>query len=331
MSDIPRQLERLNALLCAIWESNAFYKARWLEAGLSPGGIASLDDLAKYPSLRKADLIADQESHPPFGTNFTFDQASFTRVHCTSGTTGRPLLRLDDEASWQALLRCSVSAYRMAGVSPSDRLFLSARFGPSLGPWLLRSSAYKLGCLCIAPGEIPIAQEVQLLRDLRPNVLVGKPSKIIALAQAAKANGNSPQNIGVKKIITVSEPGGSEHDIRDRIESAWAAECFDRYGMTEAGTIAAECTAHPGGLHILDEEILAEVLHPEEDVSMPDGAEGELALTHLSRIGQPIVRYRTGDRTCLRRQPGCCCGLLDSTLISSITRNMKLPSVVPSQ
>jgi phenylacetate-CoA ligase len=323
-------LERLNALLHAIWEGNAFYKARWLEAGLTPGSVASIDDLAKYPTLRKADLLADQAAYPPYGSSFTFDQARFTRIHRSSGTTGRPLLWLDDEASWQALLRSSVSAYRMAGVSPSDRLFLSARFGPSLGPWLLRSSAYNLGCLCIAPGEIPIAQELQLLRDLCPNVLVGKPGKIHSLAQAAMAAGNSPQSFGVKKIITVSEPGGSEHEIRGRIESAWDAECFDRYGMTEAGTIAAECTAHPGGLHMLDEEILAEVLHPEEDVSMPDGAEGELVLTHLGRIGQPIVRYRTGDRTCRRRHPGCCCGLLDSTLISSITRNMKLPSAVPS-
>lgn len=318
--DKTSRYTRLDALLRAIWAGNNFYKTKWLAAGLTPSGIASMDDLTRYPSLRRADMRADQETHPPFGTNLTYDHLAFTRLHRSSGTTGHPLRWLDDEVSWKMLLHCSASAYRMAGIVPSDRLFLSARFGTSLGPWLLRAGAHKLGCLGIAPGDIPLVQELHLLRDLSPTVLVGKPSKLIALAQSAKAAGQKPERFGVRKLITVCEPGGSNQDVRSRIESEWAAESFDRYGMTEAGTVAAECVGHPGGLHILEDDLIAEVLHPDADTPMPEGVSGELVLTHLTRYGQPIVRYRTGDCACLNAVPLCNCGLRSSLLIASLGR-----------
>lgn len=320
MEAAQQPLDRLNALLADVWADNAFYRARWRRAGLSPARLTTIEEFSKYPIIRKAEFLADQAAHPPFGTNRTFSGNAYTRLHRTSGTSGKALQWLDDERSWQALLHCSESAYRMAGVLPGNRIFLAARFGPSLGPWLLHESACRMGCLCIAPGECAPNIELKLLDDLKPAVLVGKPGKILALGRAAREAGTQPKDYGVRKIITVSEPGGSLAAFRLEIEALWAAECFDRYGMTEAGTVAAECTAHPGGMHILNSETIAEIHSQETDACGRNSFPGELVLTHLLRVGQPIVRYATGDQCTLLVSHTCACKRLGPLLVGGVSR-----------
>ncbi|MCS6859200.1 MAG: hypothetical protein NZT92_02630 [Abditibacteriales bacterium] len=171
-------------------------------------------------------------------------------------------------------------------------MFLSAPFGPSLGSWVMRAGASRVGCLCFASGAVPLEEQLLYLRRLVCNVLVSKPSQVLSLASAAEALKMPQEDFRVRRIITVGARGGSDPAVRQHIGDFWRAEVSDRYGMTEAGSIAGECLAHLGGLHLLDDEFIAEVLEPGSETPVPEGATGELVLTNLGRIGSPLVRYR---------------------------------------
>jgi phenylacetate-CoA ligase len=115
----------------------------------------------------------------------------------------------------------------------------------------------------------------------------------------------------VRAIIVAGEPGGNIPETRAKIEAAWGARVFDHSGMTEIGAASFECAQRPGGLHVIEDEFVAEVIDPATLAPVPDGpdgAEGELVLTNLGRWGSPLVRYRTGDRVRLRRGARCDCG-----------------------
>lgn len=314
------QLEKLNELLAALWESNQFYRAKWFAAGLKPGRLGSLDDLRNYPLTTRAELARDQQAHPPFGTNHTLPIASFTRLHRSSGTTGAPLFWGDDAASWRSLTSSSRMLWERAGVGRQDRVFLAMPFGVSLGPWSIAAGAWELGCLCFAPGQGTIEQELDWIKQVHPTVLASKPAHLLALAAAAELAGVAAASLGVRKLIAGGAPGGHEPQTRRELERRWGAECFDRYGMTEAGPIAGECSAHSGAMHLLESELIAEVIIPGTEQPAPEGNQGELILTNLSRIGCPIVRYRTGDVTRLGRGDVCQCGNPGALIKSGVKR-----------
>ena len=137
------QIKKFQMLLDRVLESNAFYKNKFEQAGISSSGdIRTLDDLYMLPVTTKQELSADQEASPPYGTNLTFLREQYTRIHQTSGTTGNPLRWLDTEESWKWWARCWASVYKAAGVQSNDKIFFAFSFGPFIGFW----SAYE-GCL----------------------------------------------------------------------------------------------------------------------------------------------------------------------------------------
>lgn len=124
----------------------------------------------------------------------------------------------------------------------------------------------------------------------------------------------TPTTAGVRKLICGGAPGGHVAEKRLQLEQCWSAECFDRYGMTEAGPIAGECTAHPGGLH----------LEPRTDQPAKGGSAGQLVLTHLNRAACPIVRYRIGDLVQLNWAQRCSCGNPCALLMGGVQRATEL-------
>jgi phenylacetate-CoA ligase len=143
---------------------------------------------------------------------------------------------------------------------------------------------------------------------------------LFRLTESARENGLNPADFRIEKIISFGKDGFSIATIREHVEKIWDAECFDRYGMTEAGSIAGECEAHPGGMHLLESEFIAEVIDPETCKPMKEGELGELVLTNLGRSSRPIVRYRTGDLVRLVRDHQCSCGRQDARLLGGVTR-----------
>ncbi len=147
---------------------------------------------------------------------------------------------------------------------------------------------------------------------------MAKPSRTKALAQAARPAGVTASSLAVKKLILTGEP--VLRSLQGELEDLWDAECFDRYGLTEAASVASECVAHSGGMHILEEEFIAEGIHPDFGQPVEDGDPGELVLTNLGRVGRPIVRYRTGDLVRLVRNHRCPCGRPEGLLMGGIQR-----------
>lgn len=312
-------LQKLNAVLNEIWERNLFYTQTWCNTGVKLHRLSSLEQLAEFPLITRAQLLADQTAAPPLGTNLTYPLASFKRFHHSSGTTsGSPIFWADTVESWSWVIKCSQELFSIAGISSSDRIFFALPFAAGSGPWIIYEGACRLDRSCLTAGQSTMEEQAGWLKKFRPTILVGKPSHLLELGEFIEASGSAPARLAVEKLILTGE--NSFSPIREPLEKLWSAQCFDRYGLTEAGSVASECPAHFGGLHLLGNEFIAEAIDPETAQPVSDGELGELVLTNLGRPGRPIIRYRTGDRTRLLRNFHCACGRYGTILLGGVTR-----------
>jgi phenylacetate-CoA ligase len=251
------QVSRLQALLATVLERNPFYAPRLREAGLaSPAEIRSLADLQRIPFTRKHELVADQDANPPYGTNLSFPLSAYTRLHQTSGTTGRPLRILDTPESWDWWLRCWGYVYRGAEVGPGDRIFCAFSFGPFIGFWSAFEAAPRLSALAIPGGGQTSEQRLQMILDNQVTVLVCTPTYALRLAEVGREQGVDVRGSSVRVTLHAGEPGASIPSTKRRIEEAWGARCYDHAGATEVGALCFECVAQPGGIHMNEAEFI---------------------------------------------------------------------------
>jgi phenylacetate-CoA ligase len=282
--------------------ANPFWSARFRAAGLTADDVMSVDVLRRLPPVTKAELVADQNANPPYGTNLTSPVGRYSRLHQTSGTTGHPLRWLDTPESWGWVLDCWEQLWRIAGLTPADRLFFPFSFGPFLGFWAGFEGANRLGNLCLPGGGMSTSARLRFLIDNAVTIVCCTPTYALRLGEAAVEGGVDLVHSPVRMILTAGEPGGNVPATRARIERAWGASVVDHWGMTELGPLAMESPAEPGGLLVLESECIAEVVTPDTWEPVPPGDEGELLVTNLGRVDSPLVRYRTGDR--VRAVPG---------------------------
>ena len=284
------QLEKLRAGLGPVLASNPFWRARLHE-------VKGWDDFERLPLTTKAELLADQSAHAPFGTNLTYPVERYVRLHQTSGSSGdQPLRWLDTEESWEWWLRIWADhVYRAAGVTAGDRIFFAFSFGPFIGFWSAFGGAQRLGALCISGGAMSSEQRLRSMLDLGATVLLSTPTYALRLADLARELDLDLRGSPVAVTIHAGEPGASIPATRDAIQEAYAAACFDHTGMTELGPTGHSCSAQDG-VHLIESEFIFEVT-----------SEGELVATNLGRWGMPLIRYRTGDRVVVSRE-SCSCG-----------------------
>lgn len=290
------QLEKLNALLKAIIPANGFYTKKFQQAGLNLP-LTSLDEFCqRAPFTTKHELVEDQRTHLPYGSNLTEPLEHYVRYSQTSGSSGSPMRWLDTPDSWGWMVKNWAHIFREMGVSASDRVFFAFSFGPFLGFWCAFNAAEQIGCLCIPGGAMSSAGRLQTMIDNQASVLCCTPTYALRLAQAAREEGIDLSRCNIKKIIVAGEPGGSSPSVRERIECEWnGARLFDHHGMTEVGPVTFESLDHRGVLHPLEPEYLVEVLDPETLQQVESDQTGELVLTPLGRSASPLLRYRTGD------------------------------------
>ncbi len=312
---LRHQWQRLIPMLARVLGGNPFYREKWREAGAHDvREIRGWDEFRRLPFTTKADLVRDQEAHPPFGTDLTYPLDRYVRLHQTSGTTGRPLRWLDTVESWEWWQRCWTFVYLAAGVGPEDRIFFAFSFGPFIGFWAAFDAARRIGALAIPGGGLDSTLRIRMILDTRPTVLVCTPSYALRLAEVARAAGVEAASLGIRVTIHAGEPGASIPATRRRIEEGWGARCIDHTGLTEVGATGFTCPA--GELHLNESEFIAEVLDPAGGAIRSDG-EGELVLTNLGRDGSPVIRYRTGDQ--VRLATGrCACGRTFTRLAGGI-------------
>lgn len=315
------QLAKLRRLLTALVPANAFYTRKLATTGVT-GEIASWGEFcARTPFTTKQEIVDDQLSHPPYGTNLTFPQNRYTRFNQTSSTTGNPLYWLDTEDSWKWMLDCWSIVYDAAGVGPEDRVLFAFSFGPFLGFWTAFEAAERLGCLCIPGGGMSSEARLHAITNNEVTVVCCTPTYAIRLGEVAVEQGVDLGSSKVRRVIVAGEPGGSIPATRSLLESLWpGARVFDHHGMTETGPVSFECPAQPGVLHIIESAYLPEVINPATGGPVGSCETGELVLTNLGRLGSPLLRYRTGDlvrRGNSLRTP-CICGRCDLALEGGI-------------
>jgi phenylacetate-CoA ligase len=303
------QERRLREMLGVIRERNPFYSRRLSDSGIDPAALRLPDDLARLPLTTKAELMADQQAHPPWGSALTEPLVNYTRYCQTSSTTGRPLRWIDTSANWQWMLDCWKTVYRGARVGPGDRVFFPFSFGPFLGFWAGFEAGCQMGLHCIPGGGMPSHARLSMIDAVAATVVCCTPTYALRLAEIAAHDwpaGHLARG-PVRMLIVAGEPGGSIPATRRRIEESWGARVIDHHGLTEIGPVSFECWESPGYLHLNEGEYICEVIDPVTGGESPDGEPGELVITNLGRIASPNIRYRTGDIV-VRRRGVCVCG-----------------------
>ncbi|TDI48428.1 MAG: phenylacetate--CoA ligase family protein [Acidobacteria bacterium] len=301
-----RQLEKLNLSgsgLALLRKQNTFYRKK-LESVTLP--ISSLEVFLGMPFTTKQELVDDQADNPPYGTNLTFEHDAYTRIHATSGTTGRRLTCLDTNESWAWFTFCWQEIYRAIGITREDRIFTAFGFGPFVGFWAGYEAAQQIGALAIPGGAQSSEQRLHWLMETRATVLLSTPTYALRLIEVAREKNIDLRTSAIRNTIHAGEPGANVASIRKQIESAWGARCWDHAGMSEVGAWGYQCPDDQG-LHLLESEFIAEVLSVDTGEPVAEGEPGELILTNLGRWAMPALRYRTGDVVKWVSTP-CTCG-----------------------
>ncbi|MFN3169031.1 MAG: phenylacetate--CoA ligase family protein [Phycisphaeraceae bacterium] len=290
------QTATLRALLRDVFAGNAFYRPILESAGLGDVDSITLDHFTRrVPLTTKAQLVEDQQAHPPYGTNLSFPIERYTRFCQTSGTTGRPMRVIDTPESWQGLLDVWKQVFEHAGCVPGDRVLFAFSFGPFLGFWTAYDAAAQLGLMCLPGGGLSSSARLQMIADNAVTTVCCTPTYAMHLAEVAMKDGFDLPGSTVKRLIVAGEPGGSVPAVRDRIASAWGAQLYDHHGMTEVGPVTYQDNEREGCLRIASGAFIAEVVDPQTGEPMKPGERGELVLTTLKRAAWPLLRYRTGD------------------------------------
>ena len=291
-----RQLARLQELLAEVLPRNSFWTNKFRAAGMEAGDVRTMDDFRRLPFVTKVELVLDQTAHPPYGTNLTYPLVEYSRLHQTSGTTtGQPMRWLDTPASWDWLMHCWAEIFRLIELAPEDRLAFPFSFGPFIGFWAAFEGANRLGNLCLSGGGMTSQARLRLIEDNQATIVCCTPTYALRLAEVAAEEGLDLANGSVRGLIVAGEAGGSIPATRSRIETAWGARVYDHWGMTELGAIAVEPHDRPGGLTVLESEVIVEILDPQTSAPAEPGRVGELVITNLGRLGSPLLRYKTGD------------------------------------
>ena len=304
-------LDKLRHQLRWAWERSPFYRRKWEAAGVSPESLRTLADLACFPVVRKAELREAQAAHPPFGDYLCIEPEAVTRIHGTSGTTGRPTVFGIGADDWARIGEAHARVLWAAGLRPADSVLICSFFSLYLGSWGALVGAERLGATVFPFGAGAAGQTlaaVQWARDLRPSAFYGTPSYALHFAETARRDGIDPRALGIRLLLFSGEPGAGIPATKALIESTFGGRCVDLGSMAEMTPwmTNGECR-HRTGMHLWQDLVYTQVCDPETYAPLPYGAEGTPVYTHLERTSQPMIRLVSGDRARWTDEP-CPCG-----------------------
>ena len=288
------QLARLKWSLRHAYNNVPHYRAAFDERGVHPEDLKDLSDLSLFPFTTKADL----RNNYPFGM-FAVPQSDVVRVHASSGTTGRPTVvgyTAEDINTWANLVaRC----LRAGGVRSTDKIHIAYGYGLFTGGLGAHYGAERLGCTVIPVSGGMTERQLQLINDFRPDAIMVTPSYMLTLVDAMERAGVDPRSTSLRTGVFGAEPWTEE--MRAELEHKAGIEAVDIYGLSEiiGPGVAQECVETKDGLHVWEDHFYPEIIDPETGEVLPDGSEGELVFTSLTKQALPIVRYRTRDLTTL--------------------------------
>ena len=286
------QLERLKWTVAHAYENVPHYRRAFDAAGVHPGDLKQLSDIAKFPFTSKKDL----RDNYPFGM-FAVPRERVSRVHASSGTTGKPTVvgyTKQDLDNWANLVARSITA---AGGKPGDIVHVAYGYGLFTGGLGAHYGAERLGCTVIPMSGGQTEKQVQLINDFKPDIIMVTPSYFCNIVEEQKRQGLDPRESSLRIGIFGAEPWTGQ--MRQDIETTAGIDAIDIYGLSEVmgPGVACECVETKDGPVIWEDHFYAEIIDPETGVPVAEGEEGELVFTSLTKEAMPIIRYRTRDLT----------------------------------
>ena len=291
------QLDRLRATLRRAYEHVPHYRRAFDAAGVHPDDCRELADLARFPTTAKADL----RDNYPFGM-FAVPREQVRRVHASSGTTGKPTVVGYTAADLDAWATVMARSIRAAGGRPGDVLHNAYGYGLFTGGLGAHYGAERLGCTVVPVSGGMTPRQVQLITDFGPRVIMVTPTYMLTVIDEFERQGLDPRKSSLRIGIFGAEPWTEQ--MRLEMEQRTGIHAVDIYGLSEVmgPGVAQECVESKDGLHVWEDHFYPEILDPVTGEVLPDGEEGELVFTSLTKQAMPVIRYRTRDLT--RLLPG---------------------------
>lgn len=295
------QSERLVKQVKHVWDNVPYYKKLMEEKGVTPDDIHGIEDLHKLPFLSKADL---REAYP-YGL-LAKPLSECVRIHSTSGTTGKRVVAFYTQHDIDLWENCCARAIVAAGGSKDDVCHVAYGYGLFTGGAGLNGGSHKVGCLTLPMSSGNTERQIQFMQDLGSTILCCTPSYAAYIGETVKEMGIKPEELILKAGIFGAEPWTEE--MRHEIEKLLGIKAYDIYGLTETSGpgVAFECEAQ-SGMHINEDNFIAEIIDPDTGEVLPEGSKGELVFTSITKEAFPLLRYRTRD-ICILTREKCSCG-----------------------
>lgn len=295
------QLRRLKEAVYRVYAFVPAYKAKFDAAGIKPDDINTLDDLKRLPFTTKQDL----RDNYPFSL-FAVPMSEVVRIHSSSGTTGKPTVvgyTRKDIDMWADLMARALTS---AGGTKRSVVQVSYGYGLFTGGLGAHYGAERIGASVIPSSGGNTKRQIMLMQDFGSTLLACTPSYALFMAEVMEDMGVNPADLNLKAGIFGAEPWSE--NMRREIEKKLQIEAYDIYGLSEiiGPGVAIECP-YKTGLHIAEDHFLVEIIDPVTEEVLPDGSQGELVITSVTKEALPLIRYRTRDLTTLNREQ-CDCG-----------------------
>ena len=324
------QNQRLRDLVARVDQHVPMYRERLAAARVRPADVRGVADITGLPITRKTDL----RDHYPFGL-LAVPRRELRRVHASSGTTGKPTVVAYTAGDLDLFSRVAARSLAMAGAEPGMMLHNAYGYGLFTGGLGLHGGGERLGLNVVPVSGGMTERQLMLIEDLRPEVICCTPSYALTLAAEFEKRGVAPGDVSLRFALHGAEPWTDA--MRVRIDAALGVRSTNIYGLSEiiGPGVSNECVEARDGSHVMEDHFYPEILDPETGAPLPDGAEGVLVITTLTKEALPLLRYWTGDITSLTRAP-CACGrtLVRMRLIKGRTDDMLIirgVNVYPSQ
>jgi phenylacetate-CoA ligase len=291
------QLERMKATLRHAFENSPVYRSKFNAHGVHPDDLRSLEDLSRFPFTTKQDL----RDNYPFGM-FAVPMEQVVRIHASSGTTGKPTVvgyTQGDIDVWSDVVARSI---RAAGGTAADKVHIAYGYGLFTGGLGAHYGAERLGCAVIPMSGGQTEKQVQLIQDFDPDIILVTPSYMLNIADEMERQRVDTSKLSLRAGIFGAEPWTDA--MRQEMEQRLGIDAIDIYGLSEVmgPGVAQECLESKDGPTVWEDHFYPEVVNPETGEVLPDGEDGELVFTSLTKQAMPVIRYRTRDLT--RLLPG---------------------------
>jgi len=293
------QVQRLQAIVRLAYEHQELFRKRMDARGISPADVRSVEDVAKLPFMVKTDL---RDTYP-FGL-FAKPMEEVVRLHASSGTTGKPIVVAYTQADIDVWKEVMVRSFAACGVHAKDVIQNAYGYGLFTGGLGVHYGGEALGATVIPMSGGSNERQLMVMQDFGVTVICCTPSYFVHLLERAK---EAKIDFGRLRVgVFGAEPWGE--GMREHIQAASGIRAHDIYGLSEiiGPGVGIECQQQDG-LHLFEDHFLPEIVDPTTGAVLPEGSEGELVLTTLSKQAMPMIRYRTRDITSLHTEP-CACG-----------------------